>query len=213
MSVDVKGPESPARPPRARWPWFLLGSLAVVLLGLWAGGLLRPYVFNGTVIQSDAKAARMTNLVYDNGDPVDLEALRGDVVLVYFGYTHCPDLCPTMLSTVDASLDELGDRADRVRTLMVTVDPARDDQEYVGEYVRFFDDGFRGVWGSEQDVRLVATKYGVHFAYDEADEDGNYLVAHTASLMAIDPEGVLRVVYPVGVTQEQLTSDLRELLR
>ena len=213
MSVDVKEPESPARPPRARWPWFLLGGLVVVLLGLWVGGLLRPYVFNGTVIQSDAKAAPMTSLVYDNGEPVDLEPLRGEVVLIYFGYTHCPDLCPTMLSTVDASLDGLGDRADRVHTFMVTVDPTRDDQEYVGDYVRFFDDRFRGVWGSEQDVRLVATKYGVHFEYDEPDEDGNYLVAHTASLMAIDTDGVLRVVYPVGVTEEQLTSDLRELLR
>ena len=213
MNVEVKPPESPADSPRALWPWLLLGGLALVLLTLWVSGLLRPYVFNGTVIQSDAKAAPMTNLVYDDGEPVDLDALDGEVVLVYFGYTHCPDLCPTMLATVDASLDDLGSRADRVNTFMVTVDPDRDDREYVGEYVRFFDDRFRGVWGSEQDVRFVATKYGVHFEHDEPDEDGNYLVGHTASLMAIDTNGVLRVVYPVGVTHEQLTSDLRELLR
>lgn len=213
MSVDVEEPRAESQPARAVWPWLVIGAAVVLSAALFLGGLFRPHVFNGTVIQSNDIAPPMTGLVYDDGEPVDLEALRGNVALVYFGYTHCPDLCPAMLSTVSRTLGELGEMGERVATMMVTVDPARDGQDYVGEYVRFFNPRFRGVWGTEDQVRLVSTKYGVHFQYDEPDEDGNYPVAHTASLMAIDPDGVLRVVYPVGVTVEELTADMRALLR
>lgn len=196
-----------------RWPWLLAGGALLVLAVLLATGAFRPYVFSGTVIQSSAPAPAMTGLTYDNGDPVDLTALRGDVVLVYFGYTHCPDLCPAMLSAVDKAVDALGGDGDRVSAMMVTVDPKRDQPAYLGEYVRHFNDDFHGVWGTKDEVRSVATQYGVHFQHEEADAEGNYLVAHTATLMAIDPDGVLRLVYPVGVTADELRRDMRELLR
>jgi protein SCO1/2 len=154
----------------------------------------------------------MDGLLYDDGQPVDIDALEGEVVLVYFGYTHCPDLCPTMLSTVDRALEGLGEAADRVETLMVTVDPERDTPEYLADYVTHFNERFRGVWGTEDDVRSVATSYGVHFEYDEPGADGSYLIGHSASLLAIDPEGVLRIVYPVGTEADALRADLKELL-
>lgn len=153
----------------------------------------------------------MAGLVYDDGEPVDIAGLRGDVVLIYFGYTHCPDLCPTMLSTVNRALDGLDAAAGRVHMLVVTVDPRRDSPELLSEYVGHFNDNFRGVWGDEETVRSVASTYGVHFEYDEPVGD-DYLVGHTASLMLIDPEGVLRIVYPTGIHAGDLEKDLEELL-
>jgi len=198
---------------RPRWPWVVAGAVLLFVMGLIAGGLFRPYVYNGAVIQSSASAPPMDGLVYSTGEEVDIEALQGDVVLIYFGYTFCPDLCPTMLATVDRAMESLGEKGSRITTMMVTVDPSRDTIDGVGDYVRIFNDEFRGVWGEEDSVRSVATQYGVTFEYDEPDEDGYYLVAHTASLIAVDPEGALRLLYPVGVTVEELAADLGELLR
>lgn len=206
-------PKAPTKPVRRRWPWLVAGAVVVGVGALLSTGVFRPYVYSGTVIQSSALAPPMTGLIFDDGDPVDLEAMRGDVVLVYFGYTHCPDLCPTMLSTVSKAVTALGDGGKRVETLMVTVDPERDTPVLLGEYVTHFNTGFRGVWGAEDRLRSVATGYGVHYEHDEPGDDGSYSMAHTASLMAIDTLGVLRLVYPVGVTAEALERDLRELLR
>jgi cytochrome oxidase Cu insertion factor (SCO1/SenC/PrrC family) len=174
--------------------------------------IFRPHVYSGVVLQSSEPAPAMDGLVYDTGEPVDVDALEGDVVLVYFGYTYCPDICPAMLGTVARAIDDLGDRAERVKAMMVTVDPTRDTPEVLSEYVAYFGEGIRGVWGSEGDVRSVASGYGVTFSYDEPLADGSYLVAHTGSLFAIDPEGALRIVYPVELTAEALAADLRELL-
>lgn len=212
MTVDTQPRSTEVERKRRRWPWLTAGAVVAVLAGLFVAGVFRPYVFSGTVIQSSAPAPSLAPLVYDTGEQVNIDALRGDVVLIYFGYTHCPDICPTMLSAVAKAMERLGEPADRVTTMMVTVDPERDTQQSVGEYVRLFDDAFRGVWGTEGQVRSVATGYGVTFSYDEPDENGNYWVNHSPQLMAIDPEGVLRLVYPTGVTPAELESDLRELL-
>lgn len=185
---------------------------AGVLLAVVVVSMLRPHVYAGVVLQSSDPAPTMEGLVYDTGDPVDLSDLRGDVVLVYFGYTYCPDLCPTMLGTVSRALEDLGDDAERVTAMMVTVDPGRDTPQVLADYVANFGDQIRGVWGTEPDVRSVASGYGVTFAYDDQEADGSYLVAHTASLMAIDPGGALRVVYPVELTADALRNDLRDLL-
>lgn len=214
MTTDLRPaePSPPPSPRRRRW-WWAVGVVAGLAVGLLAwSSLFRPHVFSGAVLQSSTPAPAMDGLTYADGDPVDLNTLRGDVVLVYFGYTHCPDVCPTMLSTVADAVDDLGPSRDRVRTMMVTVDPERDTPELLGSYVSHFDESFRGVWGPEDRVRSVATLYGVHFEHDDPADDGSYLVGHTASLMAIDPEGVLRIVYPVGLEAGALERDLEELL-
>lgn len=211
MSIDTQTQEQPARR-RRRWLWPILGIVIGSLLGVAVLYLARPHVYSGVVLQSSSPAPTMDGLFYENGDPVDVAALRGDVVFVYFGYTYCPDVCPLTLGTVDDALESLGDDADRVTTMMVTVDPGRDKPEVLADYVANFNDDFRGVWGEEPDIRSVATRYGVTYEYEEAGADGSYLVNHTASLLAIDTEGALRIVYPFGVTADELTADLLELL-
>ncbi len=198
---------------RRRWLWPVLGAVVGVLLGLVALYVFRPHVYSGVVLQSSDPAPSMDELVYTDGEQVDIAALQGDVVFVYFGYTYCPDVCPLTMATVAQAIRGLDEEdALRVETLMVTVDPERDTPEALDEYLGNFGDRFRGVWGEEEDVRSVATRYGVTFAYEDEEEDGGYLVTHTASLLTVDPEGALRIIYPFGVSAEELTSDLEELL-
>ena len=211
MTTDTQTQEQPARP-RRRWLWPVMGAVIGILLGVAVLAVVRPHVYAGMVLQSSDPAPAMEGLAYTNGEPVDIAALRGDVVLVYFGYTYCPDVCPLTLGTIDDALQDLGDDADRVKTIMVTVDPERDTPEVLESYVAAFNDGFRGVVGAEPDIRSVATRYGVTYRYEEVADDGSYLVNHTASLLAVDPGGALRVIYPFGITAEELSEDLRELL-
>jgi protein SCO1/2 len=212
VTTDTETQEQPARP-RRKWLWPVMGAVIGVLLGVSVLSLFRPHVYSGVVLQASDRAPAMDGLTYTDGEPVDIAALRGNVVFVYFGYTYCPDVCPLTLGTVDRAVANLGDDAERVKTMMVTVDPERDTPEVLESYVGNFNEAFRGVWGDEPDVRSVATRFGVTFRYEEEDAGGSYLVNHTASLLTIDPEGALRVVYPFGVTAEELTADLRELLR
>jgi protein SCO1/2 len=190
--------------------------VAIVLAGLLVGYgaflWMRPHTFAGTVLQSPSPAPPLTGLMLNTGEEADLSSFRGEVVLLYFGYTHCPDICPATLANVAAALDTMGPRGDDVKMLMITVDPARDDLRTLGEYVGHFHPRFLGVSGSEADIRSAATQYGVFFQQSEGSEATGYLVDHTASLMAIDPDGYLRVVYPVDVPVEALASDLEELL-
>ena len=190
----------------------MMGAVIGVLLGVAVLSVFRPHVYSGVVLQSSEPAPLMDGLTYTDGQPVDIAALQGNVVFVYFGYTYCPDVCPLTLGTVDDALDDLGDDADRVKTIMVTVDPERDTPAVLESYLAAFNEGFRGVVGAEPDIRSVATQYGVTYQYDEEAADGSYAVNHTASLLTIDPDGALRVVYPFGVTAEELTADLEELL-
>jgi protein SCO1/2 len=211
MTAETRTREPLARRHR-KWLWPILGALLGILLGLAVLSMFRPHVFSGVVLQSSEPAPAMDGLTYTDGTPVDIAALRGNVVFVYFGYTHCPDVCPLTLGTVDDALDALGDDAGRVETIMVTVDPERDTSDVLESYVAAFNDGFRGVVGEEPDIRSVATRYGVTYQHEEEGATESYLVNHTASLLTIDRDGALRVIYPFGVEAEELTADLRELL-
>lgn len=205
----------PARPPRRplRLLLVVIGvPLLVAALVYGAFRVLQPHAYSGTVMQAPTAAPSMDELVGVDGRPIDLTAYEGDVVVVYFGYTYCPDVCPTTLAMAARAREQLGDDAERVHVMMVSVDPARDDVERVRTYVQAFDESFLGATGDLAAVERVAATYGVFFAKgDPLGEDG-YAVDHTATLMAIDTDGKLRVVWPTDVTADALAGDLRELL-
>lgn len=213
---DEAEPAAHARPParthRARTLAVVLGVPILVAVVVSAGFvLLRPHAYFGTVMQAPTPAPSMEDLVGIDGQPVDLAALRGDVVVLYFGYTFCPDVCPTTLAMAARAREQLGGDADRVHVLMVSVDPARDDVDRVRDYVQAFDPSFLGATGALADVERVAATYGVFFAEGAPLGDG-YAVDHTATLMAIDTDGKLRIVWSPNVIADQLADDLRELL-
>ncbi len=197
---------------RVRRVGFVVAGLVVVAAIVWFGlGLLRPHPYSGTVMQAPTAAPSMEGLVRSDGTPVDLADYRGDLLLVYFGYTSCPDVCPTTLAQVAAARRQLGDDAEDVRLLLVSIDPARDELDRLGDYVRSFDPTFEGATGEPEAVERVASQYGVFFAEGEAIEGGGYTMDHTSTLMGIDGDGHLRIVWPALLDVDRLVADLREL--
>jgi protein SCO1/2 len=188
-------------------------TAAIGLVVAWgAAGWLKPHLYAGTVLQQSDTAPPMDSLRYADGSAVDLSAYRGEVVLVYFGYTNCPDVCPTTLSAVAGALDRMGAEASDVELLMVSVDPVRDEPGELETYLDFFEPRFAGVSGEPADIERVASLYGVFYELRDGSPDTGYLVDHTASLLGIGPDGALRVAWPPGVGADALAADLDELL-
>ena len=184
----------------------------MVALAFAAFRVFTPHIYSGTVMQAPTTAPSMDGLVWTDGTPVDIAAFEGDVVVVYFGYTFCPDVCPTTLSQVGHALERLGDDADRVHVIMVSVDPERDEPGRLGDYMSSFGPQFVGATGPIEAVERVASTYGIFFAIGERYDDGGYAVDHTASLMGIDRDGHLRVVWPATLDVDALAADLDALL-
>jgi protein SCO1/2 len=174
---------------------------------------LRPHLYTGTVFQGSSPAPPLDGLYGVDDEPIDLAAYDGRVLLVFFGYTNCPDVCPGTLARASLAVSELGDDGEQVDLLLVGVDPARDSAEDLETYVDLFDPRFRAATGDPDALAQVASLYGVYYQADsEPDVDGNYLVDHTASLVGIGPDGALRVLWAPDVEVEALTADLDALI-
>jgi protein SCO1 len=150
--------------------------------------------------------------------PVALSDFRGEIVVLFFGYTSCPDVCPFTLQRLREARERLGPAAEEVQVVFVSVDPDRDTPERVTGYARGFDPGFVGLTGSDEEVAGVASSFGIFYA--RADGDGQteadgeyYLVDHTATVLALDREGAVRLLWSGGVTADEMASDLTWLLR
>lgn len=188
-----------------------LGILAVIL-GLAAGiYFFRPHTFHGTVIQSPETSYDFT-LTSAKGD-VSLSDFRGKLVLIYFGYTFCPDICPATLANVGQSLRELGAKADDVQLIMISLDPERDTPEKLAEYVTHFHPSFIGVTGTQDELAKIASLYGIFYEKTAGTDNTGYLLNHTATLLVIDREGYLKLVFPFGVTVPEIVDDLKYMLR
>jgi protein SCO1 len=170
------------------------------------------YEFNGGFYEPPKEAQPLINAVDQHGEPFSLEALRGKVVFLYFGYTHCPDACPATLSEWMEMKEILGDEAENVVFAMISVDPARDTPERMGEYLEFWDPTFYGVTMSGKDTEQVASDWAIRYSYQERDSSGGYLVDHDVSSYVIDPDGMLRLTYPLGFDPGLMAEDVRHLL-
>lgn len=170
------------------------------------------YEFNGGYYEPPREATPFTGAVDQHGEPFELEDLQGKVVFLYFGYTHCPDACPATLAEWMEVKELLGDDADDVVFAMVTVDPARDTPERMGEYLNFYDPEFYGVSMSEEDTEQVAQDWSILYDLEEPDQTGGYIVNHDVSTYVIDREGKLRLTYPLGFDTELMAEDVEHLL-
>ncbi len=209
----IEATESPA-PARRRRQRGLYAIYAAALLAgvLVAFIFLKPHEYAGAVIQSPSRAPSLDDMFLHTGEPAELWRFDGDVVLMYFGYTHCPDVCPTTLAAIARAKEQLGNDGDRIHALMVTVDPDRDTPTALGDYMTHFDPAFLGVYGDEQATRQAAVLYGIHIERHEGTAASGYVVDHTAHLIAIDTDGFIRVIYPTDVAPDALASDLKDLL-
>lgn len=152
----------------------------------------------------------------DDDGTLSLSDYEGQVVLLYFGYTYCPDYCPAMLYKVSQAMDAIGDDADEIQLIMVTVDVERDTLDQLGAYVTNFDPRFVGA--RTEDLAYLdemLAEFGAFYAIEDVEEDSDagYLVNHTVSLFLVDREGNFAGVYGASVPQEDLNADLRYLAR
>ncbi|HEY9089653.1 MAG TPA: SCO family protein [Anaerolineaceae bacterium] len=199
---------------RSRWTLPVAGlviGLAAVII-LW--DLVRPHTFAGTVMQSPQPAYSFT-LTGPGNQPVSLEDLRGKVVLLFFGYTSCPDVCPTTLYEMRAMLDALGSRAAQAQVVFVSVDPEKDTPQRMQAYLANIDseERFLGLTGDLDTLNEIAAQYGIFFQKRIISETGAYLIDHTATVLLVDGEGYLRVVYPYGTPGEAIAADVRYILK
>lgn len=191
---------------------FIAGILVgIVLVAAWGLPKLRPHAFYGTLLQSPDKAPEFS-LDSVLGE-LSLEDFRGQIVMLYFGYTFCPDVCPATLAEVSGAMKLLGKKAEDVQVIMISVDPLRDSVEELDEYVSHFYPSFLGVTGSEEEIASIATLYGVFYEKHEGTEATGYLIDHTATVMVIDRDGHLKLIFPFGAPAAEIAEDIAYLLK
>lgn len=173
---------------------------------------LGPKDFYGGVLDPPRPAPEFT-LIDQRGDTFRLSDHRGDVVVLFFGYTTCPDVCPGTLAQYRNVKALLGEDADRVEFVFVTVDPERDSKERLAEYIALFDPEFYGLWETRERLEEVWRMYGVYVErVDTPDSSAGYLVNHSAVSYVIDPRGNLRLAHLYGTPNDQVVHDLKLLL-
>jgi protein SCO1 len=211
-------PSTPRRTGRpAIKPHIIVLWVTAVIAGVIAGTLIvratRPPELHGTLFQPPIDTPDFT-LNATTGGPLSLSDLRGKYVLLYFGYTFCPDVCPTTLNELAVMMDTLDpDKAKDVQVVMVTVDPERDTVEHLAEYLKYFDPSFVGLTGTLDEIQTVASEHGVFFEKRTGTEDSGYLVDHTSYVNVIDPDGKLRMIFPYGTTGADMAADLKYVMR
>jgi protein SCO1/2 len=145
--------------------------------------------------------------------PVSLSDFRGQVVLIYFGYTWCPDICPTSLSLIGAVMDSLtAEERSRVQPLFISVDPERDTLERLKSYVSYFNPELVGLTGSASQLAEVAGRYGAAYQIVKQGNETDYPVDHSADTYLVDPHGHLVKTFPHGIQKDVLVKAIRELL-
>jgi len=149
----------------------------------------------------------------DVAGPVALADFRGKVVLLYFGYTFCPDICPTSLALMSQALGKMTpDELKRVQGLFVSVDPERDTPERLATYAGYFHPNIRGITGTPQEVAKVAAQYGAAYRKVGDTSNPNYVVDHSSFTVLIGPDGKVRRVLPHGLAADKIVDAVREVL-
>jgi protein SCO1/2 len=189
----------------------LLGGLVIMSAGILLALAHRdtPQGAAGTLLASAIGGP--FRLVDQNGKTVTDTDLKGKWSLVYFGYTHCPDACPTALNDIAIALDQLGPRREAVRSVFITVDPERDTPEVLKEYVTSFDAPILALSGSPEEIARAAKAYRVYYA-KHPEPGGDYSMDHSSVIYVMDPEGRFTASFTHQSTPEEITERLKKLL-
>src|ERR1700690_3883043 len=155
------------------------------------------------------RPAPALQLTDQDGQPFDLASLRGTPVLVYFGYTHCPDICPTTLADLRDALRLV---ATPVQVVFVTIDPARDDAAAMKQYVDFYQAGFIGLTGSDAQIAAAAAAWGVAYEKLPSDSASGYAMAHTTDVYLVGPDGILRDHIFFGASPQLIAQLIRSVV-
>jgi protein SCO1/2 len=188
-----------------RFSWIITCSLALALAACDAGVKFKSADITG------ADYGKTLELTDQTGKLRRLEDFRGKAVVLFFGFTQCPDVCPTTLTEVAGALRKLGADADRVQVLFVTVDPERDTPEVLGKYVTSFDPRFLGLRGDLPATQKVAKEFKVYFEKRKLGD--TYTMDHSGQSYVLDPRGRLRLLVRPDRIDTDLADDLKTILR
>lgn len=180
---------------------------AVLLFG-------KPDQFRGTYYIEPYPVAGEIDLARADGSVFKLSEERGGVVLLFFGYTSCPDVCPTTLADMKLAIEALKPaEAEQIKVVFITVDPERDTPERAQEYVNHFSASFIGLSGDESELTKVWSDYGIFREKVDSESATGYLVNHTARILMIDRNGDLRISFPYDAPVEDIIHDLKLILK
>ena len=194
--------------------WVGFSSLAVVVLAaLLTMMFAKSASYRGTAYGEPYPAAPQIELIKSNGETFRLSDQKGKIVLLFFGYTSCPDVCPTTLAELKLVMDDLGDKTKLIQVVFVSVDPKRDTPEKIQEYANHFNKGFVGLSGSFDELETIWKDYGIFREEVQSDSAFGYIVNHTARVYLIDMDGNLRLSYGFDTPVEDIVNDLELLLR
>ena len=166
--------------------------------------------FYGNSYEGEAPEFTLTS---HNGKRVKLSDFKGKAVLIFFGYTQCPDICPVTMGTLKNVTDILGEDSAKVQVLFVTIDPERDDQEELKSYVPYFGESFIGLTGTPEEIDKVADDYNVFYTKEEVDSESGYLMGHGSSVYLIDPKGKFVLRYTQNrMDPARIAEDIKKIL-
>jgi cytochrome oxidase Cu insertion factor (SCO1/SenC/PrrC family) len=151
-------------------------------------------------------------LVNTAGETVTEASFRGRWMLVYFGFTYCPDVCPTELQTMSSALDRLGPQAAKIVPVFITIDPERDTPAALAEYVKLFDERLVGLTGSKEQIAAAAKSYRVYYARAKGKDATDYLMDHSSFIYLIGPDGGFRALFRQGMPAQDMADSLKSRL-
>ncbi len=187
---------------------YLLACLTILILAACS----RPVEWRGTDVTGKLPDLEF-ELIGSDGERVNAEAFRGRTTLMYFGFTSCPDVCPTTLTQIGVALEQLGPDAEDIQVLLVSVDPGRDTPQAMKRYTASFGPWLHGLTGGESRLRALNHAYKVDFLAQEPDMAGRYDVMHSNRVFGFDAEGRCRVLMPNTANTDAMVADLTQLLR
>ena len=198
---------------------WIAGALALAA-GVYLASLSRkpapPQLSQATTHLPAPKALQAFELLTHNGEPFTLDSLKGHWSFVFFGYTHCPDVCPTTLATLSAvakQLVQVGKQSPAARFYFVSVDPERDTQAHLAQFVPYFNSEFLGVTGRPEQIDNLTRQLSILYIKGAPDAQGGYLVDHTASVLLLNPEGQFEAVFSPPLSVNNIAADFGKLAR
>lgn len=191
-----------------------IGVIGLLLGALLAGAYVQLSANTHPSAEHAAGPARGGNFTLNSaGGPVSLRDFRGRVTAIYFGYTFCPDACPTALAALGSALKSMPARqANQVQPVFISVDPARDSAARMKEYAAFFHPRMLGLVGTDAEVAKVAKAYGVFYRAQKVSSAGGYVVDHTSFIYLVGRQGEFIKALPHGVTPEEISAELMRLV-
>ncbi|HEU4709370.1 MAG TPA: SCO family protein [Methylophilaceae bacterium] len=188
----------------------VIACLAIIAALVGCNANKEPSLY-GTDI-TGASFASSLSLTDHTGKPRTLDDFKGKVVVLFFGYTHCPDVCPTTMADLAKAMKLMGPKSDEVQVLFVTVDPERDTQQVLADYVPSFDPRFIGLRGTPEQLAETAKNFKIFYSKQESAGKSDYTIDHSAGTYVFDKQGHVRIYIKYGEKPQEIAHDLKTLL-